>query len=144
MKEFNKTETWTIKEKLFNVEVKHWVASWGEDGKNRWNVYIYLFPDFPNYDTFEDKIGANIPVSMNWGNTYSKFDYDKSRSLMNSRIDPNGFNSSNIRLLESYKALDIKKALWKHFDLQVIRKIVNDTINNRRTEPVNEDQTSEA
>ena len=74
--DFHKSECWILKDYKypFKVEVKHWVSG---DGKNQWNVYAYLFQAFPNFENLKECIGADIPVSMNWGNTYCKWDRDK-------------------------------------------------------------------
>ena len=75
--DFNKAELWIVRGENYSVEVKHWVKDWGEAGRNSWNVYIYLYPRFRNFDTFKDNISSDIPVSMNWGCTYSQFYRDK-------------------------------------------------------------------
>lgn len=73
-------ERWFTKEegKPFCVEVRRWCR----DEKNRWNVYVHLFPGFPGFDKFKEGLMVRIPVSMNWGNTYCKWDRDKDGNVL--------------------------------------------------------------
>jgi len=63
----SKSETWTFPRcNFFTLDVKHWVS--GDD--NKWNVYVYFYPEFPNFEDLKEELMTPLPIEFNWGNTY--------------------------------------------------------------------------
>lgn len=70
------SETWSeIYEDKFNVEVKRWT---GSEGDNIWNIYVYLYKTFPNFHEYKDSLlFSEFPVCLYRGITYSHFYRDE-------------------------------------------------------------------
>lgn len=62
---WEESETWKARGKKFLVEVKHWVAPGPtqiDDGRQRWNVYAYIYQDHPFFEKINPKGGMAQPA----------------------------------------------------------------------------------
>lgn len=55
MKELEPIRKWRIRNNLCCVEVEHSIM---ESGRNRWNVYAYIYPGHPFFSEMQDEQGA--------------------------------------------------------------------------------------
>jgi len=91
--DFIKTESWWLKgKKSFTVEVKHWYTKGGfnelgeynkEIRTHNWNVYIYVFPEHPFFDSLSYDPGDNYPTleALHYGATFREWTYDEENKL---------------------------------------------------------------
>lgn len=78
---FKKTESWILKSKTFNIEVKHWSIDMAIDRNalsHKWNVYIYIFPNHPFFDKMNETLNGNYPFlqEFHYGCTYCYWERD--------------------------------------------------------------------
>jgi len=65
---------WFQDGKNFRVEARYWISH----GQNKYNVYIYLFPEHPLFAECREEIwGCPDGLTLHWGSTYCEWIRDK-------------------------------------------------------------------
>lgn len=98
MNEYNytKTESWWLKSKNFNVEVKHWYSPYKsyykgdefivdkEQKTHRWNVYVYVFKNHTFFDKLVENQNDNYPFlnTLHYGCTFCNWSRDEEGNVI--------------------------------------------------------------
>jgi hypothetical protein len=128
----DRIQSWWNKGKSFSIEIRHIDGS--EHWKNRWYVYVYLFPTFQDFESYKESyMDVELPFDFHGGATYSNFKYDKDGNIL-SKCYGCDYAHAYDEHFSNYETIDDAYEVKR--DAEEIYNILTNIVNNNITKQI--------